>query len=109
MPKIKQLKNIIQDNGFTHLLPTLKESTDFVKEDLEFIKKNEAEILDLEEGLLIKFEIVLSREDEILINQIEQSSLTSFVKEDLDFIKKNEEEIKDLEQGIENKHDIILS
>jgi hypothetical protein len=48
------------------------ESMEFVKDDFDFIKKNEEEIKDLEMGVLYKFDIALTKEDEILINQTEQ-------------------------------------
>jgi hypothetical protein len=48
------------------------ESTDFVKEDLDFIKSNEEEIKNLEFGVSTKCDLALTKEDEILINQIEQ-------------------------------------
>jgi hypothetical protein len=61
---------------------------------------NEEEIKDLNEGILNKFETVLTKEDEILINQVELYHSTEFVKQDIDFMLKNEQEIKDLEEGI---------
>jgi hypothetical protein len=129
-PESKQTLTRIEENLFH--TKAIKESTDFMKQDLEFIISNEEEIKDLNDGILSKFETVLTKEDEILVNQVElyhsteivkddlkfikeneekilvnQLESTEFVKEDLDFVKRNEEEIKNLELGVLSKFDIV--
>jgi hypothetical protein len=54
------------------MLPRIEKSTEFIKEDLELMKRNEEEILDLEHGVLNKFVVVLSKEDELMISQLKQ-------------------------------------
>jgi hypothetical protein len=82
------------------------ESTEFVKEDLDFIKKNEEEIKDLQLGVLRNSDITISKEDEILLNQIEQfqrneinqHSLLNQIKQ----MQNTIEEIKNISLGNDN-------
>jgi uncharacterized phage infection (PIP) family protein YhgE len=90
-PESKQTLARIEENLL--LTRDIEESTNFMKQDLEFIISNEEEIKDLNDGILSKFEAVLTKEDEILVNQIELYHSTEFVKDDLKFIKENEERI----------------